>query len=153
MPLEILAPMVVIGIALAWLLVRVLVNAPLRRIPDGNSASARFREDFPLETGMGEWLISDDGKVAVAPVKGSDALALVMAFGSKQLTRRLVLADIADVKNEEDHVLIRLNDFTLPEVRVQLPDTSRRDTLLKLLQSLQTTDTNMDRMKKRVTLS
>ncbi len=136
MPLEVLAPLVVFGIALACGLVWAMANTNPRLIENGEMAAQRFAEDHPLVGISQTWMISDDRKVAVAQTRDRASIALVKTMGSKHLTRLIGERDVRSVKADGDRIVLRLNDFTLPRVSLALSAPSDRDRITSLFGEL-----------------
>ena len=139
MPLEILGPLVIAGIAFVVVLVRLTVNHQPRLLTNSAMAQKRFLMDYPKADFDGNWLISDDREVAMSRLaEPPNALALVEVMGSKHLTRLLTARDLKSVSEQGDDLMIELDDFTLPAIRVKMQEFEIRETARQLCQSILT---------------
>jgi hypothetical protein len=118
MPLELLAGMVVVGLALVIGAVHFSGLSKAARISGPDAAIARFLVDFPDEK-PGEALVSADGKDAFIALAGN-RVGMVHAIGDRYLTRILRAGMVRAVAASGDGVLeLRLADFTLPRERAR----------------------------------
>jgi hypothetical protein len=113
MPLEILAVMVVAGLALVIGAVHFSGMSRPARIGDAEVARARFLVDYPGEQ-TGEIAVSDDGRAAFIAL-GGGRTGLVHAIGARYVTRILQPQAVRAVNCDGSGGLaLRLRDFTLP---------------------------------------
>jgi hypothetical protein len=118
MPLELLAGMVVVGLALVIGAVHFSGLSKTARIAGTDAAINRFLMDFPDEK-PGEAVLSADGKDAFIALKGN-RVGMVHAIGDRYLTRILRAGTVHSVSASGDGVLeLRLADFTLPRERAR----------------------------------
>jgi hypothetical protein len=133
MPLELLAGMVVIGLALVIGAVHLSGLSKAARISGPDAAIARFLVDFPDEK-PGEAVLSADGKDAFIALQGN-RVGMVHAIGDRYLTRILRAGTVRAVAASGDGLLeLRLADFTLPRERARFAaagDASRVENWLK----------------------
>lgn len=121
MPLEILIPMIVAGLALVGLLLRVLGLSKAVRLSGLGQAEAALLADHP-DVAVEQAIVDGRGRAALLRLTGG-GLALAVVFGDRLVTRVLREGDIAAVEGpDETTVLLRLNDFTLPRVRLAAGD-------------------------------
>jgi hypothetical protein len=116
MPLELLAGMVVVGLALVIGAVHLSGLSKAARITGPDAAIARFLLDFPDEK-PGEAIVSADGKDAFIALDGN-RVGMVHAIGDRYLTRILRAGMVRSVSaSGNGEVELRLADFTLPRER------------------------------------
>lgn len=129
MPLEILAPMVVVGIAAMYFLVRNFANSPERLLNNEDQVSDIFRLDYPTAMPAGKLLIAADHRSAILPLSQPHGhIGLVLVMGSKHVTRLLGGRDIRRIAKADKCALeLYLNDFTLPEITMHFSTGSKRD--------------------------
>lgn len=133
MPLEILAPVVLAGIVVVVLMVWLLANHPPRLFENGQTVSSLFLSDYPEAVISGSWIISDDKKLAVCRLSApKDVVGLAEVLGSKHVTRLLSAPDIREVLEEQDGIVMHLNDFTLPSVRIAVKDHEKRLQIMQI---------------------
>lgn len=119
MPLEILVPLVVGGIALSIMLVRLLVNTPERLLETEQMVQEVFQADFPLER-VDEVLISNDKRLALLKLAEDGRVGFVEVMGSKHVTRIWSASDIKNVETTgKKEFKIELSDFTLPRLTLK----------------------------------
>jgi hypothetical protein len=118
MPLELLAGMVVVGLALVIGAVHLSGLSKAARIAGPDAAIARFLVDFPDEK-PGEAVVSADGKDAFIALDGN-RVGMVHAIGDRYLTRILRAGMVRSVSaSGNGEVELRLADFTLPRERAR----------------------------------
>jgi hypothetical protein len=118
MPLELLAGMVVVGLALVIGAVHLSGLSKVARIAGPDAAIARFLVDFPDEK-PGEAVVSADGKDAFIALDGN-RVGMVHAIGDRYLTRILRAGMVRSVSaSGNGEVELRLADFTLPRERAR----------------------------------
>ncbi len=127
MPLEVLGPLVVVGIGAIVLLVHLLGWSKARKL-DAAGAVAALASDFP-DAEAGRVVLGDDG--ASALVETGAGLGVVRAVGVGTLTRVLG-PGAAEARELTDGVAVAMADFGAPEVRVRLADAERRADALAL---------------------
>lgn len=121
MPLEILAPLVVFGVALAVVIVHFTGGSKGRTLASPEEAVDCFHTDYP-DLDASKALLATDGKAAlIRPKAPSPAFVagLVMVMGNRFISRALARHDIAAVENAPDNCLkLRLSDFTIGTVQL-----------------------------------
>lgn len=137
MPLEILGPLVLAGIALTVMLVRLLVNAPQKRFWMPEEVRSAFLLDYPGER-PGPVILSQSGREALLAIEGNAPRAgFVGSFGSKWVSRLLEPGDIVAMEATGSGSLrLKLADFTLPGVTIEFGDSGRRDAAMAMLGAL-----------------
>jgi hypothetical protein len=138
MPLHILAPMVIAGIALAVVLVRLTVNHAPRLLADKADVIASFTLDYPMAKPNGEVSISQTRDSAILSLGDpAGAIGFVETMGSKRLTRLWCANDISRLETTGSSGLrIELRDFTLPHVTMQFGNPRERDAALVMLKMM-----------------
>lgn len=113
MPLEMLAIMVVLGLALAIGAVHLSGLSHPAHIEDATQAAARFGEDFP-ERNVMDCLITEDRRAAFLKLEGG-GIGLVAAMGDRFITRLLDGAAMAGhTRPQPDEIDLEFRDFTYP---------------------------------------
>jgi len=128
MPLEILGPLVVVGIGGIVLLIHLLGWSATRVLADEAEVAAMLIGDFP-EVSVKRVALGDDG--ASALVETAEGLGLVRAMGVGWLTR-LLGAGAASAQVEGDEVHVYMADFGAPEVSIRLADAESRAAALDM---------------------
>lgn len=121
MPLSVLLPLVVVGIALIWWLVRWLQPTPALRIPDAGAALEIWHHrnpDIParrarVNPGQSHALIDTD-----------QGPGLVWALGADPVTR--LIPPGATCSETEAGLRLKTGDFTAPSIHIPLPDPRER---------------------------
>ncbi len=145
MPLEILAPVVLVGIVVVVLMVWLLANHPPRLLENAEIVSGLFLSDYPEAVVSGSWIISDDKKLAVCGLSApKGAVGLAEVLGSKHVTRLLSAADIREVREEQDGIVFHLDDFTLPSVRIAAQEQEKRLQIMQISQQWLHSDNNLN---------
>ena len=123
MPLELLGPLVIIGIVAVILVVRQFANTPPRLIQSQQQAREIFRQDFPsVITGSGIFVSTDKTAALFLLENPADSLGLVTVLGSKHVTRLLGAGDINSMIDLGDGTCqFMLNDFTFPQIVLRFP--------------------------------
>ena len=113
MPLELLAIMVVLGLAIAIGAVHFSGLSHAALIEGQVQAESRFAEDFPDST-IKDCLITSDKRSAFLQLEGR-AVGLVTAMGDRYITRRVDAAVLAGVELQgEAGLALHFHDFTYP---------------------------------------
>ncbi len=116
MPLEFLAIMVAIGLALVIGAVHLSGLSRPARLADVDQARARFLLDYPDET-VGEIVLGKDGNAAFISLS-QGRIGLVHAMGDRFVTRILERRVVRAVERDGgEAVVLKLDDFTLPRER------------------------------------
>jgi len=93
---------------------------------DSGEAAARIKTDYHPDFVAEETLVAADGRTALLHGGKAGTLGLVSSLGDRFLTRTLGPGEVKSAVIEEnggDTVLVmRLDDFTCPKVRLPLPD-------------------------------
>ncbi|MFZ1814202.1 MAG: hypothetical protein WBO55_01870 [Rhizobiaceae bacterium] len=122
MPLQVLIPMIVGGLALCWLAIRMLGLSHEARLASPSDAARLLQQDYP-DARVEEIILATDGKAAVLHLEDG-ANALVEAMGDRYVTRLFNRHDIASVERSgDDRLVLQLRDFTLPRVEIVCPST------------------------------
>lgn len=120
MPLELLGPLVVAGIALIVLLVRGLgLSRPLR-FEDPEAARAAYLHDEPDDSAAAlraEVLLADDGMAALIALP--DALGVAAAFGGGAVTRRIPQGAVR-ARESRDGIALLSDDFGAPRILLRI---------------------------------
>ncbi|MCW9043286.1 MAG: hypothetical protein OQK05_08070 [Pseudopelagicola sp.] len=120
MPLNVLLPVVVIGIiGIAVILHMIGLTAP-RRLADKAEALAAWAREFPESPAI-DARLSADQRAALIECADGDA-GLVWCFGADTVARPLVDFDLLDTETGLD---IRLHDVAAPRVSVALTPEER----------------------------
>lgn len=127
MSLEVLASMVVVGIALVIGAVNYFGMSHSARIDDESGIRRRLGDDFP-EVMLRDAVITADRTTAF--FRCSDGrVAIARAMGSRFVTRLLGAASVRRLDNDKGTELtLELDDFTFPRMRLGFasPDDARR---------------------------
>jgi len=116
MPLEILAIMVVAGLALAIGAVHFSGASRPARLESTDQALARFAEDYP-EVVPSACIVTKDRRAAFLELELGSA-GLVAAMGAKFITRMIGEAELKQLDEENPGELVmRFRDFTYPADR------------------------------------
>ncbi|HSO48521.1 MAG TPA: hypothetical protein VLQ68_11385 [Rhizobiaceae bacterium] len=116
MPLEFLAIMVAIGLALVIGAVHFSGLSRPARLADADQARARFLLDYPDEA-IGEIVLGRDGNAAFISLSAG-RIGLVHAMGDRFVTRILERRVVRAVEPDGSGALVlKLDDFTLPKER------------------------------------
>jgi len=116
MPLEILGPLVVVGIALVVVIVHYSGISRTSGLDHEKQVLRVFNADYPGHNVV-ECVISTDRSSAFL-LSGGKEIGLVESMGDKFITRLLEVGDIKRVERiGERGVNIRFADFTLSEVK------------------------------------
>ncbi len=138
LPLEILGPLVVIGIAVIVLTVWKMADTSPRLLENCNQTKNIFLGDFPATQFGSECVISRNGRSALMEVSSPpDHLALIITLGSKHVTRCLGKDDIMGaIKGTGDNLSILLNELTLKSVELDCGSTDNLHTANRMLQTI-----------------
>lgn len=122
MPLEILGPLVGVGIGLTVFLVWLLVNAPPRLLASREDAQRALARD-DAEARLGDCLFAEDGRAALCRIdEPPGRIALLSVMGSRHVTRCASAGDIRQVEINGNGLTVRLADFTFPQFSIRLAD-------------------------------
>ena len=118
MPLELLGPLVLVGIVLVVVVVRLTANTPPRLIHTTEQAREILLKDYPAITiGSRIFVTMDKTAAIILPEEPEHSLGLVTVLGSKHVTRLLEARDILLISNlGEGACQLKLNDFTFPGI-------------------------------------
>lgn len=118
MPLEILGPLVLIGIISAVIFVRFVANTPPRLIEDHAQAKAVFLKDFPAVTFGPMVAITKNEREALIEIKEPVGhIGFVHAMGSKHVARLIAVGDIASISEKDGtRLILNLGELTLPQI-------------------------------------
>lgn len=114
MPLEILLPMVAIGITTIVVLTHLFGFSKTFKFTGDELASARWLRENPYDTVDGV-VINHDRSVAL--ISASSGLGAVWAMGADTTTRHL---DHSDIEITDYGLMLRLHDFAAPKLHLQL---------------------------------
>lgn len=108
-------------------------------LDDADTAAQRLKADYP-DFMAEETLLSADGRTALLHGGKSGTLALVSSLGDSFLTRRLGPGEVKAATIEEDGdgavLVVKLDDFTCPAVRVRLSDRAAGEPWLERARAL-----------------
>ncbi len=117
MPLEILGPIVVLGIVGIGVLLHLLGLSEPHRFATERDARARWDAAFPATPARGAMLCSDGTAALIETGAGP---GVVWPMGADHAARFL---ETARIEARGDGLSIRLKDFTAPKIRLRLtPD-------------------------------
>lgn len=129
MPLYILAPMVVVGLALVigcgYLLDRKKSRKPL----DEAGFRKRFARDFPNEE-VDEIILASDGLSALLRLASAGKVGLVFQMGQNQSTRLLEPGSVQHISQTAAGLELVLKDFSAHCVKIELKDPAKTLRLL-----------------------
>jgi len=142
MPLEILAPFVVIAVLVIMLVVSRSGLSRRATLRSEDDVRARLAIDFP--DFEGEAVLIDDSRTT-ALLPGPDRVGLVRAFGDRSTTRMLTAGAVRAVAESEKGVVIEMTDFTWPRQSVALKSPADRARWRQALAPLQAAPTAEER--------
>jgi len=116
-------PLIAGGAAVATLLL-IAINWLLggwraARIHSESTARARYAQDFPDDCIL-DAVIDCRGRAALLATDNPRIVGLVVAMGDRMATRRLFGRDLRATVFDDRGVTLRLDDFVLPRVRLDL---------------------------------
>ena len=121
MPLSVLIPMVVFGIAGIVVILHLLGLTAPASLPDAAAARRAWLREFP-DLAPTRISLARDRRAAL--IETDDGPGVVWTVGADTTARRLTRADVSHLDNRLD---LRLGDFTAPRVQLELePDTIAR---------------------------
>ena len=130
MPLELLGPLVLVGIVLVIVVVRQIADTPPRLLQTAEQAREIFLKDYPSVTiGSSIFVTADKTAAVVLPEEPLHTLGLVTVLGSKHVTRLLEAGDILTMEASEGACQLKLNDFTFPHIVLRFSKAAVIDTL------------------------
>ncbi len=129
MPLSILLPMVVIGVAGIAVLLHVMGLSQPRRFADADEARAAWDREFPEIPANAATLCHDGSAALIATDEGP---GVVWPMGADSTARRI---DHARIERTTDGLILRLPDFTAPRIRLRLDGDETTEWLDRLEQS------------------
>lgn len=132
MPLEVLGPLVLFGVAGVVLLVHLLGGSRSLRLADEAEALAVLAADYP-DAAPRRAILADDRRAAL--VEAAGGLGVVRAMGDRWFARLLAPRD-AEARESRRGVEIVIADFGAPAVALRLADAARRAEALALADSL-----------------
>lgn len=132
MPLEILGPMVVVGIALVVLLVHFSGLSRQNKLASGQLAEDIYLANFPNARPESTFLSKDGGSALVKV--SARRLGLVVAFGDRFVTRSVSIADLSLTPDRsKQSISLNLDDFTLPSADFQFESEADMNAVLDWL--------------------
>lgn len=138
MPLEILAPLVVVGIAgLVWL-VHLLGWTKQPAFASADDAREAFLADYPDERPKVE-VLADDARAALFLC--GDGVGFAENFGDGRVTRLFRAGDLAAVTEAGDSLRIATEDFSAPSFEFTLADPDQRASWRDRLDALTRSET------------
>lgn len=121
MPLTILVPMILVGLALVAIAIRLLGLSKDVSIPAIADAISLLRADYP-DANIEEAILASNGKAAILKLEDGSA-GLVEAMGDRFITRILAQKDIRQVERKGDcDLVLRLADFTLSRLTLSFAE-------------------------------
>lgn len=120
MPLSVLVPLIIVGLTLVFFAVRRSGGSEENPPLSATDIRERLAIDFPNER-IEEINIAGSGKLALVQLAGQDNWALVKQMGHHNLTRQFSSAFVNSVSKSPEGLIIRLKDFTLPEITFDCP--------------------------------
>lgn len=135
MPLEVLAIMVVVGLAIAIGAVHFSGLSHAAQIEGSEQAGERFRQDFP-QIGVSAGLITKDRRAAFLQLD-SGTVGLVATMGDRYITRQIDAAALSSVNRRGANGLeLHYHDFTYPAAVYEFADASDADQLAGWLEEI-----------------
>lgn len=135
MPLELLATLVPLGIALVVLVVKFSGLSYSATLQDEKHTITQFLLDFPSEVPTGDVLISTDAKAAFLTLSNTSTIALVEAIGDRFLTRIVSPSDIKNIQMSAGQLKVHFRDFTHPHATYDFAQKVDAERILNWLQS------------------
>ncbi len=123
MPLSILIPLVVIGLIIGLTAIHLFGGKVVAKIENLDQAETRFLVDFP-DANICNSYLSADQKTALLIDDEKKPLGLILALGSKQITRKFDQLKSWKVEFGENELLFKLADLTLPNASYLYKDSS-----------------------------
>lgn len=106
------------------------------RLANDHEARARYHEDYWHDK-LGDVLLDKCGRTALLALMDSSEIGLVHAMGDKYITRRIDRGSLESISLTDGRALvIRLNDFSLPQVTLILDKKADRTMWLTRLATL-----------------
>lgn len=138
MPLEILGPLVLIGIISAVVLVRFVANTPPRLIGTASQAQTILLSEYPSTMVGSKVVITKNKCEALIEVhKPDNHIGLVHVLGSKHVARLLTAGDIRAITNNgSDRLVLNLKELTLPKIELQFVSIEQKDEAAGLFDKL-----------------
>ncbi|GER00182.1 hypothetical protein JCM17845_08050 [Iodidimonas gelatinilytica] len=97
------------------------------KITTKDQAVARYGQDFWEQT-PNEAVLDQEGRAALLTLSGTSALGLVVAQGGHFITRHLDIHSLRAVQKDGDSgLVIQLQDFALPRIRIILETPKQQD--------------------------
>ena len=118
MPLELLGPLVVLGIGVIVLIVWLLADTKPQRLQNENQIRQIFLDDFPAVQFGSKSVIAKDGNSALLEISSPEKhLGLIVTLGSKHVTRCLAAADCVMLEcNDGNRIKLTFPEFTFKTV-------------------------------------
>lgn len=104
------------------------------RVDSDSTARARYAQDFPDDCIL-DAAIDRNARAALLALDTPRAMGLVVALGDRLVTRRLRERDLRRADRDATGLTLRLDDFVLPRVRMDL-DASTAQSWAKRLSCL-----------------
>ncbi|MEM8749727.1 MAG: hypothetical protein AAGF28_05455 [Pseudomonadota bacterium] len=137
MPLSILVPMIVVGLAAVFAAVHFGGGSKASVPMDDQTARDRFLQDYPRET-VSAVMLSNKGRLALLTLEQSDHLGIVYSFGQSFVTRLIAPPTVKSVSQRSDKAVeIRLRDFTLPRLRFESDDPAKIEQAMKTFERME----------------
>ncbi len=134
MPLELLAILVPLGIALVVLVVKFSGLSHSARLKGEKHAISVFLLDYPSEKPDGKVLISANSNAAFLRLEGVNATGLVEVIGDRFLARIVAPSQIRSARCSGEKLRVRYHDFTHPRAMYQFDSNSQAERALRWLQ-------------------
>ncbi len=119
MPLQVLLPLVVVGIGAIAMALHLLGLSKPRRFADTDQAIQAWLREAPQSSAR-DAVLSTDNQAALIAL--SDGFGLVWCFGADTVARPL---GDATYHNTPDALIIRFSDMGAPQAKVNLSDQDR----------------------------
>ena len=121
MPLTILVPMILLGLAMVAIAMRLLGLSKSASISAISDAIRLLQTDYPQAV-VEEAILASDGRAAILKLEDGTT-GLVEAMGDRFVTRILSVDDVQAVQRVDDcSLMLRLADFTLPVVPLKFAE-------------------------------
>lgn len=119
MPLQILVPLIVVGLVAVLAAVHFSGGSTPPPPMDDEAAAQRYLEDYPNDR-VTEIIFDAHRQVAVLVLDRDGEIGLVQRIGKHSLTRRLTRTNLVSMKQVDGRLELVLRDFTLPKLKLEV---------------------------------
>lgn len=135
MPLEILGPLVVVGLLLVIGAVHFSGGSIARNILDEKNAQQRFALDFP-DYAAGKVILDANHQTAFLLFRKPEELGLVRKMGHHSLTRLIAPGSVREFGETPEGLKLRLNDVTLPVIEFRCKNSKQKTLVIQALENI-----------------